>query len=89
MDEAVGQYEEAITIQRRLVLEGRGELANDLAMAIYNLALARDKRGERGLAQAAAGEALEIWRGLAARGWTHVQQYLRDAEALAARLGRP
>ena len=89
LDEAGGQYEEAIAIRRRLVQEGRGELAHDLAKTIYNLAWARDERGERGLAQAAAGEALEIWRGLVARGWNHVQQYLRAAEALTARLGGP
>lgn len=83
----MGQYEEAIGIRRRLVREGRGELANDLAKALYNLAWARAARGERGLAQAAAGEAWEIWQGLVARGWTHVQQDLRDAEALVARLG--
>ena len=83
----MGQYEEAIAIRRRLVREGRGELAHNLATAIYNLAWARDKRGERGLAQAAAGEAWEIWQGLVARGWTHLQKDLRDAEALVARLG--
>ena len=59
----------AVRQRRRLVeQEGRGELANDLATALYNLALAHDGRGARGLAQAAAGEALEIRRRLVTGG---------------------
>ena len=43
----MGQYGEAIGIWRRLVEEeGRGELANDLAVALYNLKLAHDKKRE-------------------------------------------
>ena len=56
------------------------------AMALYNLAFAHDQRRERGLAQAAAGEAVEIRRKLVAGGWTHLQQDLGRAEALVARL---
>ena len=86
----MGQYGEAIGIWRRLVEEeGRGDLANDLAQALYNLALAQDRKGKRGLAQTTAGEALAIWRKLVeAEGWQHLQQDLHDAEALVARLSR-
>ena len=86
----MGQYGEAIGIWRRLVEEeGRRELANDLAQALYDLAFAHDKKGERGLAQTAAGEALAIWRKLVVlEGRAHLQEYLRDAEALVARLSR-
>ena len=85
LEAAVAAYDEAIVILRRLVeVEGRGELANDLARTFFNLALARDKLGLR-TALGAAREAREIWERLVNEGWTHLAGDLEDARKLEAR----
>jgi len=74
-------------IYRRLVEEeGRAELANDLAIALYNLALVRDRQGHP-QALAAAREAREIWERLVGEGWAHLSGDLEDARNLELRLG--
>ncbi|MBL8296636.1 MAG: tetratricopeptide repeat protein, partial [Bryobacterales bacterium] len=79
-------YDEAIRIYRRLVEEeSRGELANDLATALHNLALAREDQGHP-QALAAAREAREIRERLVAEGWAHLAGDLEDARKLESRL---
>ena len=86
LDEAVAAYDEAIRIYRRLVEEARADLVNHLAIALYNLALARENQGHP-QAFAAAREAREIWERLVTDGWAHLAGSLEDARKLESRLG--
>jgi hypothetical protein len=87
LEEAVAGYEEAVAILRRLVEgEGRRELANDLARALYNLALAKQRGGEIAEGCRAVEEARHFWELLVASGWHHLQTNLAKANALRAEL---
>jgi len=86
LEAALAAYDEAIRIRRRLVEEeGRGELASNLAVALYNLALAREDQGHP-QALAAAREAREIWERLVSAGWAHLAANLEKARKLELRL---
>jgi hypothetical protein len=87
--EAVKAYDDAIAILRPLVEhEGRAELANDLASAYYNLALAQMDNGDLQGAIKAAGYARRSWEELVHKGMTHLKSDLADADSLVGRLER-
>ncbi|MDW8027854.1 MAG: tetratricopeptide repeat protein [Armatimonadota bacterium] len=73
ISEAIGCYEEAIAIRRRLVEEeGRVELANDLAKAIMNKGLALKQLGEWQKALECYNEGIGWWERLVEAGMTHL-----------------
>jgi hypothetical protein len=87
--EAVGPFDDAITLLRALVeQEGRRELANDLAAALMNRGLALAKR-ERPAALAAASEARDIWQILVSEGAEHLRARLDGAVGLVRILTEP
>jgi tetratricopeptide (TPR) repeat protein len=87
LEEAVTAYDESIGIYRVLVEgEHRQELRNDLALALYNLALAREKQGAAPAALEAAREARRLWEDLVNEGMKHLEPSLARARDLEARL---
>ena len=86
---AVAAYDDAIALYRVLVeQEHRQELRNDLARALYNLALAREKQKALPAALEAAREARRLWEALVNEGMKHLEKDLADAKELEARLAK-
>jgi tetratricopeptide (TPR) repeat protein len=73
MAEAVGCYDDAIAIYRRLVEgEGRAELANYLALALMNKALMLEQMERNEEALACYDDSIRWWEGCLHGGVTHV-----------------
>lgn len=60
-------------------------MRNDLATALYNLALVREKQGAASEALQAAREARELREACVNDGMKHLERDLADAKALEAR----
>jgi tetratricopeptide (TPR) repeat protein len=81
LEEAIDYYDEAIGIYRRLVeVEGRVELANDLAMALIGKGVALENLGHHSEAIDCYDEAIEIYRRLVeVEGRVELENYLAMA----------
>jgi tetratricopeptide (TPR) repeat protein len=73
LKEAIDCYDEAIGIRRRLVeVEGRVELANDLASALMNKGIALSDLGRLSEALQCYDEGIGLWEMMMAEGKVHV-----------------